>query len=163
MNPPLFDSHNHLHDERLKPHLLAVLEETRRRNVRKMVVNGSTEKDWLDVLRLADEHAEVIPSLGLHPWYLKERSADWQRTVIGHLDRRPAGIGEIGLDRWIKGYDFDDQCIVFAWQLRLAAERNLPASIHCLQAWGQLLEILHSNPRPACGFVLHSYDGPREM
>ena len=31
---------------------------------------------------------------------------------------------------------------MFAWQLGLAAERNLPVSIHCLQAWGRLLEML---------------------
>ena len=163
MNPPLFDSHNHLQDERLRPHLSAVLEETRRRNVRKMVVNGSTEKDWFDVLRLANDHAEIIPSLGLHPWYVKQRSAEWQKTLVAYLDRRLVGIGEIGLDRWIEGYDLDDQSEVFLWQLHLAAERNLPVSIHCLQAWGKLLEILRSNSRPACGFVLHSFGGPRKM
>ena len=52
---------------------------------------------------------------------------------------------------------------VFVWQLRLAAERSLPASIHCLEAWGRLLEILRTEARPACGFVLHSFGGPREM
>jgi TatD DNase family protein len=52
---------------------------------------------------------------------------------------------------------------VFVWQLRLAAERNLPVSIHCLQAWGRLLELLRAGPRPRCGFLLHSFGGPREM
>ena len=49
------------------------------------------------------------------------------------------------------------------WQLRLAAERNLPLSIHCLQAWGPLLDILRAEPRPACGFLLHSYGGAAEL
>ena len=40
---------------------------------------------------------------------------------------------------------------------------NLPVSIHCLQAWGRLLEVLRDGPRPRCGFLLHSYGGPREM
>src|SRR5206468_3835534 len=70
---------------------------------------------------------------------------------------------EIGLDRWIENYDLPLQEEMFVWQLRLAAERNLPVSIHCLQAWGKLLELLQKEPRPACGFVLHSYGGPREM
>jgi TatD DNase family protein len=52
---------------------------------------------------------------------------------------------------------------VFRAQLRLAAERGVPASIHCLQAWGKLLEVLESEPRPVCGFVLHSFGGPEEM
>jgi TatD DNase family protein len=49
------------------------------------------------------------------------------------------------------------------WQLRLAAERNLPVSIHCLRAWGPLLEILRREPRPQRGLVLHSYGGSAEL
>lgn len=163
MNPALFDAHNHLQDERLQPYLQTMLEATRRENIKRMVVNGSTEGDWAAVLGLASRFPEVLPSCGLHPWYVKERSPEWQKNLITCLDRCPAGIGEIGLDRWIEGHDLVDQSEVFAWQLRLAAERNVPASIHCLQAWGKLLQILQSNPRPACGFLLHSFGGPREL
>lgn len=58
---------------------------------------------------------------------------------------------------------FEEQQEVFTWQLRLAAERNVPASIHCLHAWGALHDILRCGPRPTCGFLLHSYGGPVEM
>src|ERR1019366_5990338 len=47
--------------------------------------------------------------------------------------------------------------------LQIAAARNLPVSIHCLQAWGRLHELLRDHPRPARGFVLHSFGGPAEM
>ena len=163
MNPPLYDAHNHLQDERFAPLRLEILEAARRENVKKMVVNGSAESDWPGVERLAHEYPEVVPCFGLHPWYLKERSDGWQKNLVACLDRSPGGIGEIGLDRWIDGHDLADQSEVFAWQLRLAAERNLPVSVHCLQAWGRLLEILEAGPRPACGFLLHSFGGPREM
>src|SRR5690606_31434693 len=36
-------------------------------------------------------------------------------------------------------------------------------SIHCLKAWGRLDELLRSERLPACGFLLHSYGGPKEM
>jgi TatD DNase family protein len=36
-------------------------------------------------------------------------------------------------------------------------------SIHCLQAWGRLHELLRDHPRPAVGFLLHSFGGPTEM
>jgi TatD DNase family protein len=52
---------------------------------------------------------------------------------------------------------------MFRWQLRLAAERNLPVSIHCLKAWGRLDQVLREEPLPNCGFLLHSYGGPAEM
>jgi TatD DNase family protein len=83
--------------------------------------------------------------------------------LVRCLDAIPSAIGEIGLDRWIKDHDLAQQEEVFVWQLRLAAERDSPASIHCLQAWGRLLELLQAEPRPGCGFLLHSYGGPQEM
>ncbi|HZR18372.1 MAG TPA: TatD family hydrolase [Verrucomicrobiae bacterium] len=159
----LFDAHNHLQDERLSPVRDQVLRALRNEQVRYMVVNGSSEQDWPAVLELARQYPEVIPSFGYHPWYLKQRSADWEQTLSGFLDQTPSGVGEIGLDRWIKDYDLEDQEMVFVAQLRLAAERNLPVSIHCLQAWGRLLELLEQHPRPRCGFVLHSFGGPKEM
>jgi len=108
-------------------------------------------------------YPQVVPSFGYHPWYVKERTAGWQATLLRSLDQIPSAVGEIGLDRWIKDFDLAQQEEVFVWQLRVAAERNLPVSIHCLQAWGRLLELLQSEPRPACGFVLHSFGGPQEM
>src|SRR5690242_12653852 len=121
-----------------------------------MVVNGSSEQDWPLVLALARAHPEVLPSFGYHPWYIKERSTDWEQNLAGFLDQIPAGVGEIGLDKWVRDHDLPDQERVFVAQLRMAAQRNLPVSIHCLQAWGTLLELLANNPRPQCGFVLHS-------
>jgi len=58
---------------------------------------------------------------------------------------------------------YDGQEEVFAAQLRLAAERDLPASIHCLKTWGRLQELLRDGPLPKRGFLLHSYGGSVEM
>ena len=72
-------------------------------------------------------------------------------------------MGEIGLDRWKPDLPYAGQEEAFLAQLRIAAERDLPVSIHCLQAWGRLLELLKEAPRPARGFLLHSFGGPAEM
>jgi TatD DNase family protein len=158
-----YDAHNHLQDERLKPHLSAVMAAVQGEPIAKMVVNGSCEEDWPDVLALAVQYPQVIPSFGHHPWHLKNRTPEWQEKLRWHLDQVPSAIGEIGLDRWIKDHDDAEQEEIFIWQLRLAAERDLPVSIHCLQAWGRMLEILEREPRPKCGFLLHSYGGSKEM
>jgi TatD DNase family protein len=163
MSIPLYDAHSHLQDERLAPHLAAIQSELGNQGVRQMVVNGSCEADWPAVLALARANPAVVASFGYHPWYIKERSARWLENLRGFLDQVPAAIGEIGLDKWIKPHDVPDQETVFIPQLRLAAERNLPVSIHCLQAWGPLLDILRAEPKPQCGFILHSFGGPREM
>ena len=159
----LYDAHNHLQDERLAHVLRDALGAARAEGVQRMVVNGSCERDWPAVLQLARDYPEVLPSFGYHPWYIKERSDNWERLLTDFLEKAPAGVGEIGLDRWMKDFDWEQQQEVFVRQLRLAAERDLPVSIHCLQAWGKLLELLQQNPRPRCGFVLHSFGGPQEL
>ena len=159
----LYDAHNHLQDERLGTDSESLMAAAREEGITAMVVNGASEEDWPTVLGLARKWPMVIPSFGYHPWHVKDRSSQWRERLTECLDTIRSGIGEIGLDQWVKGHDLADQESVFIPQLRLAAERNLPVSIHCLQAWGRLLQILEAEPKPACGFVLHSFGGPVEM
>jgi TatD DNase family protein len=160
----LFDAHNHLQDDRFQGNQDALMAECVREGVVRMVVNGACEGDWPQVLECARKFPQVIPAFGYHPWYVHERTPDWQRTLVQFLEQTPgATVGEIGLDRWKQGLEYAPQEEVFVWQLRLAAERNLPVSIHCLQAWGRLFDLLRATPRPSRGFLLHSFGGPQEM
>ncbi len=160
----LYDAHNHLQDDRFggrQTELVATAEAT---GVARMVVNGACKEDWAQVQELARRFAIVQPSFGYHPWYLHERTERWQAELVRYLDATPnAVVGEIGLDRWKPDLPYEPQEEVFLWQLRLAAERNLAASIHCLQTWGRLYELLRAERLPARGFLLHSYGGPAEM
>lgn len=158
----LYDAHNHLQDERLNVDG-AMWQALAAEQVRYMVVNGACEADWPAVRELARAHPQVIPSFGYHPWYVQERSAQWCEVLAQYLGTGTAAVGEIGLDRWIRDHDLPLQEEMFVAQMHLAAERNLPVSIHCLQAWGRLHDLLRAGPRPQCGFVLHSFGGPREM
>lgn len=159
----LFDAHNHLQDERFNGRQPELLAASKRAGVAQMVVNGSCEQDWPQVLELARHQPVVLPSFGYHPWYVHERTPDWLSHLAGFLDQLPSAIGEIGLDRWKPGLSYDGQEEVFTSQMRLATERDLPVSIHCLQAWGRLHDLLRNNPRPKRGLVLHSFGGPQEM
>ena len=160
----LYDAHNHLQDERFAGRQDTLIAEARAAGVTRMVVNGSCAEDWPAVAELAQRHPGlVIPSFGLHPWYVPERKDDWREQLSRRLDTPGAVVGEIGLDRWKPGLPWDDQEECFIFQMDEAANRNLPASIHCLQAWGRLVELLEEFPRPACGFVLHSYGGSADL
>ena len=160
----LYDAHNHLQDARFAAKRAELVATAAQAGVARMVVNGACEADWPLVRELAEQFPQVLPSFGYHPWYLHERTPDWQRTLVSFLDATPSAvIGEIGLDRWQPDLPYDGQEEAFIWQLRLAAERNVAASIHCLQAWGRMYDLLREHPRPARGFLLHSYGGPREM
>jgi len=159
----LYDAHNHLQDDRFAGRQSELLAACAESGIARMVVNGACESDWPQVLALARENKMVLPSFGYHPWYLHERTPEWLKTLEKFLDEIPGAVGEIGLDRWKSGLSCDGQEDAFLAQLGIAAERNLPVSIHCLQAWGRLLELLQKNPRPQVGLVLHSFGGPAEM
>lgn len=178
------DAHNHLQDAWLAPHRAGIFADLAAAGIDRCVVNGTCESDWPEVVALAAQVAALpgaltlIPSYGLHPWDAGNRSPDWQEKLRARLDADPgAAVGEIGLDRWIldrarpddarlaglRRAPLEEQVEVFTWQLRLAAERDLPASIHCLDAFGLMLDTLRATPRPARGFLLHAYSGSAEL
>lgn len=161
----LYDAHNHLQDERFEGRQHALIEEARHAGVVRMVVNGSCVDDWPAVARLALQFPDMVqPSFGVHPWYVHEQPADWLQRLETFLEEFPrASVGEIGLDRWKTDLPWDGQMETFRAQLDLAARMNRPASIHCLKAWGPLLETLEAMPRPARGFLLHSYGGAPDL
>ena len=163
-----YDAHLHLQDERLADVISGLAQIYQTEQVAAVVVNGTRPEDWPEVLQLAVDHPFVIPSFGLHPWCINDTPGNWRESLLQHLDEaskldKPIGIGECGLDKWIRDYELEAQKSTFAWQLELAAERNLPLSIHCLKAWGTLFAMLKESPGPERGFLLHSYGGPVDM
>jgi TatD DNase family protein len=46
-----------------------------------MVVNGSCEADWPQVLALAQGLPLIIPSFGYHPWYVPECTPGWKEIL----------------------------------------------------------------------------------
>jgi TatD DNase family protein len=176
--PPLYDAHQHFQFDPLAPHREQIVQDLQRIGLRKAVVNATNEDEWPVVAALARAHAWIVPSHGVHPWDAGGRQPGWLEKLRAALVAAPtAGVGEIGLDRWIiDGVRPDDpriagirvaplaeQIEVFAAQLALAAELNRAASIHCVQAFGATLETLQKSPRAARGFLLHGYGGPAEM
>lgn len=177
----LHDAHNHLQDEALAPHrarITAAWPALAGASGR-IVVNGTHPDDWPRVATLRATHPFVLPAYGIHPWDAgAPRPDDWLACLAAHLDADPrATIGEIGLDRWIldsarpddtrlKGViraPLEQQVATFLPQLALAADRNRAATIHCLQAFDELLPLLRRHALPARGFLLHAYGGPTEL
>ena len=175
----LFDAHNHLHFAELARHHDDILPALAALPLGGAIVNGThPQDDWDAVTALAVRHPWVVPSYGIHPWDVGTRPDNWQDLFIAQLTAVPrAGVGEIGIDRWMTDAARADhpllqgvvraplaeQIEVFLWQLSWAAAHNRPASSHCLHAWGHLLELRRETPLPARGFLLHAYGGSAEM
>jgi len=165
MSPPAtrYDAHLHLQDPRLAGCLEEAFAYYEAGGAGRVVCNGVGEADWPDVEVLSRTHPVVLPSYGLHPWQVGKQSPQWRDDLRRRWDQGGCGAGEIGLDRWIEGYDLPAQEDAFCWQFAEAAARDLPISIHCLRAWGELHRLLRELPRPRRGFLLHSYGGSAEL
>jgi len=139
----------------------AAVELARSEGVGYAVINGSSPADWADVAALAGRDPRNLPSFGLHPWDVPTAPAGWldelRRVLLAHP---AAGVGEMGLDRWIEGFDPVAQEAAFRAQLALAVELDRPLTIHCVRAIGPLMDILRATALPRRGFLLHSWNGP---
>jgi TatD DNase family protein len=177
----LFDSHCHLQDDALFPAIGNVMERASAVGVERMACCGTSPNDWQKVLRLAEQFPQVIHMIGIHPWFIKGRDGSpsrpddaarpavepyhWEQdfqTLRKLLREHPeAGIGETGLDSQTRFTNRAEQEASFAAHLDLARELNRPVAVHCVQAWGRLIEILrqHSAPR----VLLHAFGGAEEL
>ena len=159
----LTDSHCHLDDPKFVADLDAVLDRAAAAGVTRMLSIGTGDgPPELDrAVRLADRYPQIHASVGVHPHDAAKATSE---TIphLRELARHPkvVAIGEIGLDYH---YDFsprDIQRRLFIEQLDLAAELNLPISIHTREAWDDTIEILgNAATSRVAGGIMHCFTG----
>jgi TatD DNase family protein len=159
----LFDVHTHIQDERLENRQDRVIARAIDAGVGKIMVCGLHEGDWAEVAAMADQYPEVVPALGIHPWFIENRSPRWADTLARMIEENNAAVGEIGLDRMIPRRNDDDQESVFMTQMGIARDLGKPVNLHCRSAWGRMLELLKSMGGLPHGGVVHSWSGSAEM
>ncbi|GLD94204.1 hypothetical protein PINS_up002815 [Pythium insidiosum] len=175
--PRIVDAHCHFHDDRVAPHRDAIARRAALCNVTHVATCACHEADWeaLDAMLEAagsqPTGVKVIPAFGIHPWWAATVTPQYLSSLRSRLlARSDALLGEIGLCKSARGklVDLSTQQDVFRAQLRLAAEMRRVCVIHCVGAYGMLLEILqaermakdHGLP-PV--LILHSFGGPADM
>jgi TatD DNase family protein len=132
----------------------------------RLVCAGTGPSDWDAVRRAPASIPGLSVSYGVHPWQVRTGAdtdlwlAELKQRLVADAT---AAVGEIGLDFAVRDCPSTLQRAVFLAQLRLAATLRRVAVIHCVQAWGPLVEALdEAGPLPR-GFVLHAYGGSAEM
>ena len=160
----MHDAHCHLYNAELQAVLSWDTEKEQLPEISSHVINGTHPDDWETVARgvsLGDSRS--LPAFGAHPYFISDLPADWESLLVKYLDGGAVSVGEIGLDFWIEPRDESLQREVFMRQMKIAVEKNLPPTIHCVRAYGALLDCLRECTVPGRGFLAHGFGGSREV
>lgn len=158
------DTHSHIYDEAFRKDFDTVVQRCREAGVTTLVMPAISSPTYEDMLNVADALPDMaFPCIGLHP---TELAANWEEEmsfVEAHLhDRKFVAIGEIGLDRHWSDEFFKEQKTVFARQLEIAAQENLPVIIHSRDATEEIFKTFDDLKGVPLRGVFHAFSGSYE-
>ena len=160
----LIDTHCHLTFEELAGDVEAVIERSKSAGVTGWVTVGTDTKENQKVIELANRFEDMYASVGIHPHYAKDVTAE-TLTELKRLaqNEKVVAIGETGLDFHYNFSQQQDQKRVFAAQLKIAEELNLPVIVHCREAFDETMEILERYGSDVKKIVFHCFSGSAEQ
>ena len=158
----LTDHHCHIQDPKIFSHLQKVLSNAEENDILQFICCGTYEDDWRQVSDLAQKYPQIIPAVGIHPWYVENVSSDWQARMKKILEQNSNYmVGEIGLDLHFCKETIEKQKEIFQIQMEIAKKFYRPVCIHNLKSWHILIPILkkYSDIK----ILLHSYSGSMKI
>ncbi len=131
----LIDSHCHLNYKGLVEDKAAVLERARARGVTGMLCISTREREWDEVIAIAEREPDVWASVGIHPHEADEHpDVDAAKLIAAARHPKVIGIGETGLDYYYDHSDRDQQKKSFRAHIAAARETGLPMIVHTRDA-----------------------------
>lgn len=166
----MFDSHCHLDNARFDGDRDDVIARARAAGVDGMLLAGVDAADRVRQVALGQRHPDLALCFGVHPMVAAEvddvtlaMELAWLRETLSA--RRPAALGETGLDRrsFLPAAGMPRQERAFREQITLAKEHGLPLVLHIVRAHDAAIRLLREEGVPAAGGVVHSYSGSAEL
>ena len=165
MSIRLTDAHVHLQDERISARADELIARAEARGVLRLLCNATRVQEWDPILTMARRYTDIVPFIGIHPWFADSAGEDWVSRLAELLGEASGsiGLGEIGLDKHCS-VDFELQKKVFTTQLEVGAELDVPVSIHCIRGWDVLFDQLESLAKRSGlpKIMIHSFSGSVE-
>ena len=159
----LIDSHCHLDFPDLAENLPRLFEVMRDNDVGLAVCISVNLEDAPRILALAQEHAQILASVGVHP-----EVTDVHEPSVADLTRlaehpRVIAIGETGLDYYWHKDRPEWQRERFRTHIRAALEVGKPLVVHNREATADTLRLLAEEGAGAVGGVLHCFSESWEV
>ena len=163
----LIDTHCHLTFEQLADDVEGVVARSKAAGVVGWITVGTDSQQNRNAVELAERFENMYAAVGIHPHDAKDVTA---RTMAELKElaqsEKVVAIGETGLDFHYNFSKQPDQRRAFAAQLEIAREVNLPAIVHCREAFDETMDILEQSIRlkgPLRAVVFHCFSGSAEQ
>ena len=129
--------------------------EARAAGVTRLITVGTDFEHSSEAIRVAAAHDGVWATAGVHP-HDATQGIDGIAALLDHP--KVVAVGEAGLDYYYDHSPRDIQQSVFAAQIAMAHERDLPLVIHTRDAWDDTFRILDREGVPR-RTVFHCFTG----
>jgi len=136
----------------------AVLERARDAGVVAMVVVGTDLASSREAVALAERHADVFATVGLHPHDASRLEDEWDALVDLAAHPQVVAVGEAGFDYHYLHSPADAQDAAFRAQIRLAHTLDRALVIHTRDAWDDTFRVLADEGMPR-RTVFHCFTG----
>jgi TatD DNase family protein len=159
------DSHCHLNYKGLVEQQAEILKRARESGVSAMLNISTREREWDEVIGLAEQEKDVWASIGIHPHEADQHvGMDCAKLVAKSAHPRVVAIGETGLDYYYDKSDRAQQCTGFREHIKASRETGLPIIIHTRDAEADTAAILTEEMRegPFTG-VIHCFTASAEF
>ena len=154
---PFVDSHCHINFPELAADMDNVRAQMRHNEVVSALCVSVNLADFPQVLALAEQHANIYASAGVHPDYEGVEEPDVSRLVALARHPRVIAIGETGLDYFRLKGDLEWQRERFRTHIRAARESGKPLIIHTREAAADTLRLMQEEKAFEAGGVMHCF------
>ena len=157
----LVDSHCHLNYEGLAERQDEVLDAARARGVSAFLNISTRQREWDEVIGVAQRNSDVWASVGVHP-HEADAHPDLGAAALVEAAENPRviAIGECGLDYYYDKSDRAAQRERFQAHIEAARETELPLVVHTRDAEDDTAEILErAAGEGGVKGVLHCFTG----
>ena len=159
------DSHCHLNYKGLIEQQADILTRARNSGVTAMLNISTREREWDEVIGLAEQEKDVWASVGIHPHEADQHiGMDCSKLVAKSAHPRVVAIGETGLDYYYDKSDRAQQCTGFRAHIKASRKTGLPIIIHTRDAEADTAAILTEEMREgAFTGVIHCFTASAEF
>lgn len=158
----MIDTHAHI--EMCEGTPAEIVERASAAGVDRILTIGLTQESFGVTLEIAEAHDSVFAAVGCHPNETSDFSSEHAAAIAEAATHpRVRAIGETGLDFFRDSAPPEQQREAFLTQIEIAADNDLPVSIHARAAEAECIDTLieHGNALPAV--ILHCFSDPGQL